>query len=525
MKIKSIEVRNFKKFEDLKINELPPAKLVVLAGPNGSGKSSLFDAFSTWQQYHHSGHSWDSSYHSRSGGEWSDQVLVSFHSGKPSRKSFYFRSAHRNDPDFQISTLSRQASAVDEIRIRRMVDSDGAVSGNYQRLASNALEDAFALSDESKTLREFRSDVIGEISAAVNRLFPDLQLQTLGNPLQEGTFKFSKGTTSNFSYKNLSAGEKAAFDLILDLIVKKKSFNDTVFIIDEPETHLNTRLQGPLLTELYDLIPDNSQLWISTHSIGMMREAQKLYKKYPGQVIFLDFEGHDFDKTAVLKPVIPNRAFWERVLQVALSDLAELVSPKQIVICEGNPKVPTPGKNEEHDARIYGMIFEDEFPDTRFISGGNSLDVAADRLKFATVFPNVVKGVEVLRLIDRDDHSPQDQIDFKKEGIHTLSRRHLECYLYDLEILHALCDSVSKPLEFPKIEAARAQALQLAVTRGRPSDDMKAAAPQIYVDIKRILNLTAVGNDALSFARNKLAPLVKPGTSVYEELKSEIFGA
>ncbi|MBA4075726.1 MAG: hypothetical protein C0508_11855 [Cyanobacteria bacterium PR.023] len=523
MKLKTIEITNFKKFEDLRIYDLPPAKLIILAGPNGSGKSSLFDAFSTWQQAHHTGLSWDPSYHSRTGVGWGNHVRMGFHSGIPSKKTFYFRSAYRNDPDFHITTLSHQSPVTDEIRVRRMIDSDGAVGANYQRLASNALEEAFALSSDSMTLREFRESVIGDISKAVARLFPDLKLHTLGNPLQDGTFNFTKGTATNFNYKNLSGGEKAAFDLLLDLIVKKKSFDDTIFVIDEPEIHLNTRLQGALLKELYDLIPDNSQLWISTHSIGMMREAQSLYTKHPGQVAFLDFEGHDFDRSVVLTPVTPSRAFWERVLSVALSDLADLVAPKQLVICEGNPKSPTPGKNEEHDARIYGAIFEGEFPDTRFISGGNSHDVVADRLRFATVFPNVVKGITVLRLIDRDDHSPQDQQAFKSEGVRTLSRRHIECYLYDTEVLKALCDSLGKHADFPKVEAALAASVAAAVARGRPADDMKAAAPHFYVEIKRILTLTSIGNDANSFARNMLAPLLKPGLATYEQLKKDIF--
>jgi len=525
MKIKSIEISNFKKFVDLRIYELPPAKLVVLAGPNGSGKSSLFDALSTWQQAHQTGLTWEPTYHSRSGEGWSDHVRIGFHSGTPSKKTFYFRTAYRNDPDFQIQSLKRQSPATDEVRVRRMIDVDSTVGANYQRLASNALEDAFSLSGDSTTLREFRESAIGEISRSVTRLFPDLRLHTLGNPFENGTFTFAKGASQNFSYKNLSGGEKAAFDLLLDLIVKKKSFDDTIFVIDEPETHMNTRLQGPLLSELYRLIPDNSQLWISTHSIGMMREAQSLHKQHPDQVIFLDFEGHDFDHQVTLQPVTPSRTFWERVLRIALSDLADLVSPKLLVICEGNPKTPTPGKNEEHDARIYGKIFETEFPDTRFISGGNSHDVAADRLRFATVFSNVVKGIGVIRLIDGDDHSPEDKEDFKKNGIRTLSRRHIECYLYNTEILRALCDSLSKQEEFNAVEAARIDALTAAHERGRPADDMKAAAPQLYKNMKRILRISGHGNDASSFARNLLAPLVKPGTSTYEQLKKDIFGA
>ena len=46
MKITRIYLKNFKRFTELEIKEIPvEAKLVVLSGPNGCGKSSIFDAF------------------------------------------------------------------------------------------------------------------------------------------------------------------------------------------------------------------------------------------------------------------------------------------------------------------------------------------------------------------------------------------------------------------------------------------------------------------------------------------------
>ncbi|AYN86499.1 AAA family ATPase [Commensalibacter melissae] len=50
MKIKNVQIRNFKRFTDLKIEGIPEtAKMVVLVGPNGCGKSSVFEAFNYWQ--------------------------------------------------------------------------------------------------------------------------------------------------------------------------------------------------------------------------------------------------------------------------------------------------------------------------------------------------------------------------------------------------------------------------------------------------------------------------------------------
>lgn len=525
MKIKSIHLKNFRRFADLQISDLPPAKLVILAGPNGSGKSTLFDAFSIHHRAIGSwGISWEKDYHSRTNEpNWANQVQIQFDGRDSGKKSYYLRSAYRNESDFRLGSLSRQNDPTETLRISRMIDQDSSVSQNFQMLASNALEDAFERYEGSMSLDDFRDHSIGDIKSAVSRLFPDLEMNTLGNPLSEGTFRFTKGAMKGFSYKNLSGGEKAAFDLLLDFVVKARVFNDTIFAIDEPETHLNTRLQGTLLQELFDLTPENSQLWIATHSIGMMRKALELYRENPNQVAFLDFEGHDFDGSVQIRPVQPSRAFWERILSVALDDLSELVAPKRLVICEGNPTSPLGGKNEAHDARCYSVIFEREFPDCKFISGGNSHDVTSDRLKFAAVFPDVIGGLKVDRLIDRDDHSPDDVEHFQASGVTVLGRRAIESYLYDDEVLSKLYEEHGQNHKSATALAKKAEFISASVGRGNPPDDIKSAAPQIYSFVKSDLGLVGCGNDQASFARNMLAPLIQPGMSTYADLKQVIF--
>ncbi|QIO50910.1 hypothetical protein HA461_06875 [Rhizobium leguminosarum bv. trifolii] len=250
-----------------------------------------------------------------------------------------------------------------------------------------------------------------------------------------------------------------------------------------------------------------------------------MYDADAASVAFMDFGGHDFDQPVTLSPSKPTRAFWQGVMHVALDDLAALVAPKQVVICEGNPLGAVPGKNTEHDAQIYESIFSDEMPDTTFISAGNSKEVQNDFIGLATVLPKLTSGMKIIRLIDLDDHATNDVAEFKKKGIHVLSRRHLEVYLYDDEVLTALCASVGKPEKAAGLIAAKAAAIRdVVVNAGYPADDIKKAAGAIYNVAKQMLSLTQAGNDAPAFARNTLSKLIKPGLAVYSTLHKDVFG-
>jgi hypothetical protein len=232
----------------------------------------------------------------------------------------------------------------------------------------------------------------------------------------------------------------------------------------------------------------------------------------------------DFDQVTVIEPSRPTRAFWQRQLDVALDDLAHLVAPREVVICEGNPAAPVKEKNAEHDAICYDTIFSDEYPDVKFLSAGNAADVARDRLAFLTAMPKIATGITVRQLIDRDDHAPADVARFNADGISVLSRRNIESYLFDDEMLAALCQQEGRQADLPAVIAAKKLAIANSIARGNPRDDLKSAAGDIFNSTRQILHLVGCGNDHRAFARSTLAPLVRPGTATYDELKHAIFG-
>lgn len=529
MRFKRVTVRNFKRFTHLVVQGIPEtARMIVLAGPNGCGKSSFFDALYTWHKWTSmKGPQWDTDYHSKANspnpGGWNNNVAnVEFHDSVPeqSKKLLYVRSAYRNDPEFQISNLQRLGDPLDEIPFQRMIDNDAAVGRNYQRLASKGIEDLFR--GGQTTFDDYLEESIGSIREPLARLFPELRLDSLGDPLGVGTFLFTKGESRGFVFKNLSGGEKAAFDLILDIVVARRDYDNTLYCIDEPESHMHARLQAELLSVLYDLIPVNCQLMLATHSIGMMRQARDIGADQPGSVIILDFGGRNFDETQVIEPTSPNRRFWKSAYEVALGDLAELVAPSRVVICEGEPITTPPVGNHSFDADCYTRIFEEEFPETEFVSMGSDQQIVGDKRGLAETLHKLIGAMAVVRLVDRDDRSPEEVEEMNKEGVRVLSRRNLESYLFDDEVLREL--AIEEGREESVQELLEEKRIILSNNRNKSADNLKLVAGEIYLACKKILRLAQPRNNKHGFMKYTLAPLIKPGLAVYDELKRDIFG-
>ena len=535
MRVKSIRLQGYKRFSDLTVTDIPESsRLVVLAGPNGTGKSSLFDGLRTWHATHGSpAPSYDESYHTKIGLPpmgWTDRVSVELHGGFPNdqalqRKLIYQRSAFRNEPEFELSHLSRLSSPLETVRVNRMIDNDSTVSDNYQRLVLETLDGVYNDEIPDDASKQFlRERLIGEIQRSMASVFPDLVLEGVGDPLAGGSFYFTKGIARRFPYKNLSGGEKAAFDLLLDMVIKRKSFDNTAWCIDEPETHLNTRIQGSLLRELMNLLPENSQLWLASHSIGYMSAAWEMYKQAPGSVTFIDFENMNFDEAAELRPISVDREFWRRTLDVALGDLASLVAPDRAVLCEG--RTPSPGESSyraQFDAHCYGAIFGEEFLTTDFISVGNNHEVAGDSRSVGHAVQTLSTGTRVIRVIDRDLRTDQEVEEVRAAGVRVLSRRHIESYLLDDEVLSAYCASQGREDAVAKVLQDRDEARQESIKRGNDANDCKSFAGELYTKIRQRLGLQSSGSTWEAFAVESLATILRPGMAAYNQLKSDIF--
>lgn len=541
MRIEKIELNNFKRFTHLIVENIPEsAKLVVLVGPNGSGKTSFMEAMNHY--YKCSGYDdfGDYQYLSKKGNnekyafsQWRSVALnlvdIVFYNAtfpKNIEKSnikghFYFRSAYRNEPDFKIDSMQRQKNPTDILRLSTLIQNDQTVSKNYQRLVANTISGVFDGANDKKTVEYLREELIGKIQVAIERVFEDLKLSSLGNPLSNGNFYFTKGITENFHYRNLSAGEKSAFDLILDMVVQSRYYSDAIYCIDEPEAHMHTKLQGKVLRELYLLTPGKSQLWLSTHSIGMLQEAAEIEKECPGTVVFLDFGGRDFDSDQIIRPAQIGKAVLDKFYELAFGDFAKLMLPQTIVFCEGDPNG---GKRKDFDKTIYTAIFEQTHPEAFFISGGSCNDIENIESKHGEIISTLLKNARLIKIVDRDDRSEREIEELSQKGIRVLKKRNLESYLLDDALIKKLCDSVDKTKEYDECLKEKEAAIQDAISRGRAPDDLKSASGSIYTSLKKRLGLTKCGNNPDTFMRDTMVSFITPDTEIYIQLEAEIFG-
>ncbi len=222
---------------------------------------------------------------------------------------------------------------------------------------------------------EAKSKIIGDLNSSIKNCL-DLEIVSIGNiEANKGTLYFKKTDhPTEFDFNVLSSGEKEVVDILLDLYLRQDEYNDTIFLIDEPELHINTSIQKKLLLEINKLVGQNCQIWVATHSIGFLRALQEDLKD-ECQIIYFK-QGENWASTPqLLKPIKKTLANWKEIFETALDDLTGLISPKRIIYCEGKDRPGVNGIEKGFDAKVFNNIFSEKYHDTLFISSGGNTEL------------------------------------------------------------------------------------------------------------------------------------------------------
>ena len=415
----------------------------------------------------------------------------------------YIRSAYRHTSKFSVSRMEK----IDESEYwrhqgqRNFSTPDAEVERNYQRVYRQIMREVFNL--EERTNADIREMVIGQVRDSLRSIFPGLHLHSLEDLEGEGTFYFEKGDAKKYNFVNLSGGEKAAFDLLLDFIIRKEYYSNAAMCIDEPEVHMGLRAQSELLEVLYELIPEKSQLWLGTHSIGILRASKKILEANPGEVVFLDFSGHNFDKEVNMPPITtPDRDFWESLHEDVLGDLSGLLAPETIIVCESEPET-------SFDARCYNNIFAKNHPDALFVSAGSQsiLD------KIIPILQTVIQKAEIFAVQDRDELLDEKRDELIAEGKRVLTRRTIEDYLIADEVLEKF--AIENDLNGDQLQELK------DINKNNVDMKAKTRAGHIYQKIRQYGLI--VGGDKKEFLSDVMAPLLSEEMVTYQELEKDIF--
>lgn len=431
MNIKSITLKNFKRFTDLTIDlSVSPVlpKLVLLVGANGSGKSAVFDAFEAITQtrivpyintqYYLKNKQEKSEIHLEfENNEFTISILptkdnlpVYSNSSIDFTPSFYGRSAVRYLPRLTRTNIQAIDVSKNLDKPNYYIDQDSRFENDLDTLMYEIMGTVFKGINVSDN--QFVNDIhsfLARINDSLRRIFGDNETTSLkfisflppadGKPIQ---LIFQKGT-SEVHYDVLSSGEKEVVNILFNLLVRVRHFPTSIYFFDELDAHLHTELQYNLLREVVEhWIPDDSQIWTASHSLGFIQ-----YAKSSEQAAIIDFDNLDFDQSQILVPTDEQEVF---TIAVPSEILPSLFKDKHIVFCE----------NE--DARIYNSV---ALPNAVFIGVHDKTEVVAR-----------VKSTEKVHgVIDRDYLSDSDCIQLKNKlsALVILNYYSIENYLYHPE--------------------------------------------------------------------------------------------
>ena len=321
MNIEKLRVQDFKRFTDLEIDlsscQAPP-KLVLLTGANGSGKSSVFDAFEYISAPHKRGirNHYVDYFEKGSGTETSVSITlgggvaltrskgartVTTPRNWNSKSAFYGRSSFRTVPELRPRGGAPVDVASDSDRPQRFIEHDIRFDADISRITEKILREVWGENFNSETMRARFVDPINESLARIlgNGSSTTLRLTRMIPALEQKPpdVQFRKGH-SDVHYDLLSSGEKEVFNILLNLFVRREHFTNTIYFIDELDVHLHTKLQYALLKEIVEnWIPENSQLWTASHSLGFID-----YASTSDDSVIIDFDEFDFDQHLVLRP-------------------------------------------------------------------------------------------------------------------------------------------------------------------------------------------------------------------------------
>jgi len=290
-----------------------------------------------------------------------------------------------------------RTSALYEEWVRYLVATEAQAANRFMRASRDALENGHPQPQWTDHFETYKS--------ALKEVLPHLRFCGVDDHQERSILFDSAGTPLNFY--QLSGGEREIAFLIGQVL--RFRLERGLFLIDEPELHLNSDLLRAWVEWLRNRVVDG-QTWLATHSMEAAEVAGA------DSVFVLTRKADDPARRVMSITSLANQPVLQ-TLSKALGSPAFSITAKKFVWIEGEP-----GGNEK--ARFYNLFGQDKA--LRFLEAGNCHEVERTvrvirELAEASQQPIKVKGI-----VDRDFRNEAEVSRLTNLGLHVLSFHEIE---------------------------------------------------------------------------------------------------
>jgi len=339
MKLKQINIKNYKLFKDFKIDFLDKENnilnLIVIAGINGSGKTTLFEYIIDSFNYE---------YKELNG---TTSLTIDLPSYKEIKKlTINGHISHKLKELYGENAIDVASEIAKKIIYLKVSDNQKDMVISQIKNFIDMIKD----NNEELTIKEANQKATDEI----NSIFNGLELKTKFKGISKDIKReilFENDVSENIHLEELSTGEQQLF--IRALSLKMMSLKDSIILIDEPEISLHPNWQNHIL-KIYNNIAKsgNNQLIVATHSPQIISstpneslrvliknniniEAKKFNKTYGSEIeeVLADFMDTKYLRTPEVSLMIED--MW-KFLNTREIEAFEIVYDKLIKILDIN---------------------------------------------------------------------------------------------------------------------------------------------------------------------------------------------
>lgn len=293
--------------------------------------------------------------------------------------------------------------------------------GRQQRLQSEYFQRAQQAARAGEAVPP-PEDPLAHYRAGLAQVLPHLRFVRLDQDARRLVFD-SAGL--ELPYEELSGGERELAFLVGQ--IDRFGLRDGLFLLDEPELHLNPELLRGWLDYLRSTV-GSGQAWVATHSLEAAEVAG------PSSTLVLE---RDDDRLVRRAPPLADRPALT-TLAAAVGTPAFSVARSRFVLIEGT--------RERRERERFATVLESNVAD-RFIEADGCTEVIA-RVRALRLLASEEEQLRVAGIVDRDFRTQAERAQLlETEGVHVLSVHEIENLFLQPDLLRRLLADANEDSE------------------------------------------------------------------------------